>query len=135
VGGKKADGMIEPRDFARQLRSEPTDAERILWRQLRQRQLHGHKFRRQHVVGGYIVDFACVERKLAVELDGSQHAQRTDYDAARTRALAAQGYRVLRFWNNDVFGGMDGVLAVILAALDVPQSPHPDPPPAGGGRG
>lgn len=131
--------MIEPRDFARQLRAKATDAERILWRQLRHRQLNGHKFRRQHVVGTYIVDFACVERRLAVEVDGGQHAQMTAYDAVRTKALEEQGYRVLRFWDNDVFGNMEGILAVILAALEVlhaPYAPHPSPPPENnGGRG
>ena len=110
--------MIEQRDFARQLRSNATDAERAMWRQLRQRQLNGHKFRRQHAVGEYIVDFACVERKLAVELDGSQHMTNTSYDTTRTNALEEQGYRVLRFWNNDVFGNMDGILTIILAALE-----------------
>ena len=117
--------MIEQGDFARQLRGNPTDAERTLWRQLRLRQLNGHKFRRQHAVGAYIVDFACVERKLAVELDGSQHAKMINYDATRTIALEAQGYRVLRFWNNDVFGNMNGILTVILAAL---EATHPSQP-------
>lgn len=122
--------MIEQRDFARQLRGNPTDAERALWRHLRHRQLHGQKFRRQHAVGEYIVDFACVERKLAVELDGSQHAENAVYDATRTSALEEEGYRVLRFWNNDVFGNMNGILTVILAALE--DSPPSQPSPCEG---
>ena len=121
--------MIEQRDFARHLRSNLTDAERALWRHLRQRQLNNHKFRRQHAVGEYIVDFACVERKLAVELDGSQHMKMTSYDTTRTSALEAQGYRVLRFWNNDVFANMNGILEVILAALEAGPGPPSRPSP------
>lgn len=113
-------------DFARHLRRNPTDAERALWRQLRLRQLNGHKFRRQYAIKDFIIDFVCVERKLAVELDGSQHAMQSDYDIARTSVLEAQGYRVLRFWNNELFEGMESVLEVILAALEEPPS-RPSP--------
>ncbi len=87
---------------ARRLRRDMTDAERALWRTLRFRQIEGRAFRRQHVMGPYIVDFICLDAKLIVEVDGSQHAEREDHDAERTRWLAARGYRVIRFWNYHV---------------------------------
>ncbi len=95
---------------ARQLRSTMTDAERTLWRALRRKQLDGHRFRRQHPIGRYIVDFFCPEAKLIVELDGGQHAEQADYDADRTEWLEARGYRVVRYWNPDVLGNLEGVL-------------------------
>ena len=105
--------------FARHLRQNMTDAEASLWHHLRNRALMGCKFRRQHPVGPYIVDFACIERKLVVELDGGQHVD-DPKEAARTRWIEAGGYRVLRFWNNDALVRQQVVLAVILEALDVP---------------
>lgn len=78
----------------------------------------GHKFRRQHPVPPYVADFACVERGLIVEVDGGQHSGREDADAARTQVLQAQGFRVLRVWNNEVMENLEGVLAVILQALE-----------------
>ena len=101
--------------FARRLRGAMTDAEREIWHHLRNRALMGCKFRRQHPVGPYIVDFACLERRLVVELDGGQHQEASD--AARTRLLSGHGFRVLRFWNNDVFERQDAVLAAIFDAL------------------
>lgn len=103
--------------FARRLRREMTDAEASLWYHLRNRALLGCKFRRQHPIGPYIVDFACIERKLVVELDGGQHVDNPD-DSARTRWIQANGYRVLRFWNNDALRQQQVVLAVILEALE-----------------
>jgi len=82
------------------------------------RQLKGYKFRRQHAMAGFIVDFACLEKRLIVELDGGQHAVQADNDAARTCRLETQGYRVLRFWNNEVLENIEGVLMTILEALD-----------------
>ena len=105
--------------FARYLRKNMTNAEASLWHHLRNRALMGCKFRRQHPVGPYIVDFACIERKLVVELDGGQHVD-APADAARTRWIEANGYRVLRFWNNDALVQQQVVLAVIFEALDVP---------------
>lgn len=102
----------------RRLRKSMTDAERRLWRALRNRQLAGHKFRRQHPIPPYVADFACVERGLIVEVDGGQHSERTEADAVRTRALQARGFRVIRVWNNDVMMNLQGVLAAILVALD-----------------
>ena len=87
---------------ARALRSNPTEAERALWKHLRMRQLEGHKFRRQQPLGQYIVDFVCLERKLVVELDGGHHAGEFLTDATRTAWLEVRGFRVLRFWNHDV---------------------------------
>ena len=107
-----------------------TDAEQKLWHYLRNRQLSGHKFRRQHDIDHYIADFACTEALLIVELDGGQHADQADYDERRTRHLQARGYRVLRFWNNDVLTNIESVLAVILSSLASP-APHPSPLPSG----
>ena len=87
---------------ARALRNQPTLAEQHLWQRLRGKQMNGVKFRRQQTIGGYIVDFISMEKKLIIELDGGQHAEQADYDAARTAYLESEGYRVLRFWNNQV---------------------------------
>jgi len=111
---------------ARQLRREETDAERKLWWRLRARQIHGAKFRRQYVVGPYIVDFCCPDLKLVVELDGGQHLGQVEADQRRTAYLANQGYRVLRFWDNDVLTNIESVLDAIAEAL---QNPHPHPLP------
>ena len=115
-------------DRARGLRRSMTDVEQLLWRHLRNRHLSGWKFRRQHEVGRYIVDFVCMETMLVVELDGGQHAEQTDYDEHRTQYLQSMGYRVLRFWNNDVLANIESVLEVILEAVASP-APHPSPLP------
>ena len=118
---------------ARRLRRRMTDAEQRLWWRLRDRQLVAAKLRRQEPIGSYFVDFCCVEHKLIVELDGGQHdepAQR-EYDRTRTEYLMKCGYRVLRFWNTDVFGELEGVLETIAA--ETIESPHPVPLPAGEG--
>ncbi|UNK49502.1 endonuclease domain-containing protein [Lysobacter sp. S4-A87] len=101
----------------RKLRNDSTDAERHLWRHLRNRQLQGCKFRRQHPFGGFILDFACLERKLVIELDGGQHADQAAYDLDRTQRLERAGFVVLRFWNNEVFENIEGLVEVILDAL------------------
>ena len=98
------------------LRQNPTEAESRLWSRLRGRRLNNHKFRRQVPIGPYIVDFLCVEQRLIVEADGSQHSE--DIDAPRTAFLEAQGYRVIRFWNQDILARTDDVLATILAHLE-----------------
>ena len=102
---------------ARQLRSNPTDAEICLWSKLRRKQLEGFRFRRQAPIGPYYVDFVCLEKKLILEIDGGQHAVRQDSDAKRTRWLESEGYRVIRFWNNEALGNLDGVLESIRRAL------------------
>lgn len=104
---------------ARQLRRQQTDAERHLWYYLRDRRLRGYKFRRQHLIDRYIVDFACLEVGLIVELDGGQHAEETRaYDSARTKTLESCGFCVLRFWNDQVFKETDAVLEGILRYLE-----------------
>jgi very-short-patch-repair endonuclease len=117
---------------ARRLRKEPTDAERKLWSALRQRQLTGFKFRRQVPIGDFVADFACLSQRLIIEVDGGQHDTNREKDAARTAWLASRGYRVVRFWNNDVLANLDGVVRTILAALH--DHPPPNLPLKGGGE-
>jgi very-short-patch-repair endonuclease len=119
------------REFAHRMRTEPTDAERVLWHRLRYDvPLVGSHFRRQASIGPFIVDFASRKAKIVIELDGGQHDWQGDRDATRTRQIEAAGYRVLRFWNNDVFDNLDGVLSEIQRSLP----PTPDPSPQGGGE-
>ena len=104
-------------DYARTLRNDATEAERLLWDRLRRRQLSGVKFRRQRPIGSYICDFACLEAGVIVELDGSQHAGQAPYDARRDAFLRSHGFRVLRFWNGSVFSEIDAVVETIFEAL------------------
>ena len=122
--------MDRARLRARALRKNPTDAERTLWSHLRFWQVHGHKFRRQQPIGDYIVDFICLEKKLIIEVDGGQHAEQESYDSARDAWLRAQGYFVVRFWNNDVLQNIDGVKETIFTALGA--TPFLSPSPQGG---
>ena len=103
---------------ARQLRNESTDAERRLWYFLRRQQLAGYKFRRQYPLAGYIADFVCVPARLVIELDGGQHLDALAYDRRRTEALQREGYRVLRFWNDDVLLRTEDVLREIFRVLE-----------------
>ena len=105
------------RQRARHLRRNMTDAERALWSRLRKRQLKGLQFRRQYPLGRDIVDFVCLEQRLVIEVDGGQHNDQQAYDATRTSWLEAQGYRVLRFWNNDVLTQTHAVVESIAASL------------------
>jgi very-short-patch-repair endonuclease len=114
---------------ARQLRNASTDAERRLWYFLRRRQLAGHKFRRQYPLAGYIVDFVCVPARLVIELDGGQHLDALAYDQRRTEALRREGYRVLRFWNDDVLLRTDDVVAEIFRVLEEARATPPQPSP------
>ena len=102
---------------ARQLRNNPTDAERRLWQKLQRRQIATAKFRRQQPIGPFIVDFVCFEHRLIVEVDGGQHAEHVPYDEKRCRWLETQGYCVLRFWNNDVLANTKALAQVILEAV------------------
>src|SRR3990167_2529405 len=105
--------MIKPHpltSLAKALRSRQTDAEKQLWMNLRDRQLKLAKFKRQYAVGGYIVDFICIEKKLIIEVDGGQHMEHQRHDATRTAYLNGQGFHVLRFWNNEVLSNLEGVL-------------------------
>lgn len=111
--------------FAKSLRKTMTDAERKLWRRLRACQL-GAKFRRQHPFQGYILDFVCLECRLVIEVDGSQHVGAAVQDAARTDILERAGFHVLRFWNNDALTQTDVVVACIERALNPsPSCPSP----------
>ncbi len=105
-------------DTARELRRNQTDAEALLWSKLRSRRLAGHKFRRQVPVGPFVVDFACTEMGLAVEIDGGQHAGATGKDEKRTGFLERRGYRVIRFWNHEVLSETEAVLARLLEVLN-----------------
>ncbi len=135
---------------ARDLRHDGNNAERQVWRLLRDRRLGGLKFRRQHVLGRYIVDFVCLSARLVIEIDGDTH-ENPEADARRTAALEQMGYRVIRFWNSYVYDGESGAAEMILDALrssDLPQAekerlereglfptPSPRPSPASAGEG
>ena len=121
------------KELARALRKNQTDAEKLLWYRLRNRQLAGCKFRRQQIIGPYITDFLCLEPKLIIELDGGQHSEQKEQDEQRTRFLESMGYQVLRFWNNEVLGNPDSVLEAIRMTVVI-RTPHPGPLPEGEGE-
>jgi very-short-patch-repair endonuclease len=102
-----------------------TEAERRLWRNLCQRQMEGYKFRRQHPLGRYVLDFVCLEARVVVEVDGGQHVERSEYDRVRADWLEQRGFRLLRFWNDEVLNHTDAVRGVILQALV--SCPRPPP--------
>jgi very-short-patch-repair endonuclease len=118
-------------DKARNLRKNPTEAEKALWRRIRLRQIAGQRFRRQVPIGNYIADFVCLEKRLIVEVDGGQHAEQTAHDRERTEWLKSQSFNVLRFWNHQVLQEIEFVLQSIENEL---KSPRLDPPPRGGRR-
>ncbi len=121
--------LARPTGDARNLRNNATQAERRLWRHLKGAQLAGLKFSRQMPIAGFICDFVCRSHKLVIELDGSQHVDAAHYDAMRTKKIEAQGYRLIRFWNNDLTENLEGVLETIVrAALGGPVEPTPLPP-------
>ena len=124
VRGRKvtADGVAK----ARGLRRNQTEAEKRLWNLLRNRSVEKLKFARQHSIGPFVVDFACRERMLVVEVDGSQHADDVEYDQRRTEFLNARGYSVLRFWNTEVLqelGGVQELITATISGIDVDPSP------------
>jgi very-short-patch-repair endonuclease len=119
--------------MARRLRKNSTLAEKRLWKHLRSRTLGGFKFVRQEPIGPYVVDFVCRERRLIVEVDGGQHAD-NKRDAGRNQWLVHHRYRIMRFWNNEVMGNIEGVWETILSAASAEAPPHPDPLPASGER-
>jgi very-short-patch-repair endonuclease len=107
---------------ARALRKNQTDVELLLWQQLRNRRLCGYKFRRQFPITPYIADFACLELKLIIELDGGQHADQTNYDSQRSMFLEQRGFKIIRFWNNEVIGNIESVLeAIRLVILEMTE--------------
>jgi very-short-patch-repair endonuclease len=103
--------------LAKNLRRRSTDAERLLWRHLRGKQLAGYKFRRQEPLGDYIVDFVCFSKKIVIEVDGGQHAIEDDNDLKRDNWLQEQGFKVLRFWNTEVLANIEGIIETILREL------------------
>lgn len=102
---------------SRALRKQSSEAEKTLWRYLRDCRMNGFKFRRQVVIEPYIVDFACFEARLIIEADGGQHMEQAEYDALRTEMLEGMGYRVIRFWNNQILTELPAVLEQIDEAL------------------
>lgn len=138
--GPKSTGQAREhlRRYARRLRRDRTDAERKLWSRLRDRRLCGVRFRRQHPIGPFIVDFCSIEANLVIELDGGQHALQARSDAARTEFLRRQGYRVLRFWDNEALANIDAVLQRVVEALRHPlpsvEKPTSKPSPRQGER-
>ena len=113
----------------RTLRSNMSDAEQALWHLLRCRQISGLKFRRQHPLGDYILDFVCLENKLVLEVDGGQHGPQAGHDENRTQKLQAAGFRVLRFWNNEVLKEIESVKEKIgLTAQELQSHPPPKSP-------
>jgi very-short-patch-repair endonuclease len=131
----KRDRAIVPpqRGHARSMRAHPTDAERKLWLHLRHRLARsGTHFRPQVQIGRYIADFVSHKAKLIIEVDGGQHGERAASDAGRTKLFESHGYKVLRYWNNEVLSNVDGVLDDIQRALT--STPTPDPSPQGGGE-
>ena len=114
------------RSFAARLRGNQTDAEQTLWDRIRDGQIKEWKFRRQHPIGRSIVDFCCLEGMLIIELDGEQHSEQKKADEECTDYLTALGFRVLRFWNNDVLTKTDDVVEEIVRGMESPESlPHP----------
>ncbi len=105
------------RDKARELRKNQTDSELVFWQLVRAKRLDSLKFRRQHPIQPYIVDFICPEKNLVIELDGGQHAEVIEYDEKRTHFLESKGYTVIRFWNNEVLTNIEGVYEVLIKHL------------------
>ncbi len=103
---------------AGELRREPTPAEAKLWAYLRGDKLNGVSFRRQHAIGNFIPDFVSIKRKMIIELDGGHHLEQAEYDIERSEYFESQGYKVIRFWNNDVMNDLNGVIRVIELALN-----------------
>ena len=128
-GVRRPDGD-QALERARDLRRFSTDAEKILWSALRNRRVRGAKFRRQVWLNGFIADFFCAEARLVIEADGGHHAEQRDYDDRRAETLRRGGFRVIRFWNNDIMENLDGVVAAISEALTLPPSDGWRAPPS-----
>jgi very-short-patch-repair endonuclease len=114
------EGVIRQR--AREMRTNPASAEKLLWSKLRRRNIGSAKFRRQHPLYGCIVDFCCIEHRLVIEVDGDSHAERAGYDAWRTEQLGEHGFRVLRFFNDEIHHNLSGVMEAIWQAVQTPPS-------------
>ena len=140
MGGGQGEGAsrvftmpINLTQTAKELRRNATDAEQLLWKYLKAKQLEGLKFRRQEQIGRFIADFVCYEKGVIVEADGGQHAQEKGKDEERTEWLNSQGFTVLRFWNNEILTNIEGVVEVIRMHCkgDFNVPPLPDPLPRG----
>jgi very-short-patch-repair endonuclease len=133
AGGRGKDVTSGITKIAKTLRKRPTDAERLLWKHLRTKQLDGLKFRRQEPIGSYVADFVCFESNVLIEVDGGQH-NASEKDIIRDAWFRAQGFRVLRFWNHDVLQNIEGILEVIrrTSTQQSPDLPSPTPPIKGG---
>jgi very-short-patch-repair endonuclease len=118
--------------FAKHLRKKSTDTESVLWKQLRAKRFEGLKWRRQEPIGKYIVDFVCYEKRIIVECDGSQHLVQKDKDSIRDEWLRDRGYKILRFWDNEVLQNLDIVLETIWKVSSDHPPPHPLPSNGGG---
>ena len=127
----QAGEFVQANKLQRALRRNMTDAERKLWQYLRRNQL-GVKFRRQHPFENYILDFVCLPLGLVIEVDGGQHMEQAEHDAKRTALLEGAGFRVLRFWNNQVLNELDAVVEMIRVTIE--PHPHPSLPPEGEGE-
>jgi very-short-patch-repair endonuclease len=114
-------------NIAKSFRKRPTEAERVLWRYLRGKGLEELKFKRQQPIGKYIVDFVCFDKRVVIEVDGGQHARNKGKDIERDKWLEGQGFKVLRFWDNEVLGNIEGVLEVIKEVFSISPSPYPLP--------
>jgi len=112
---------MDVKTHARILRKNMTDAEHKMWWQLRNRRFNGLKFRRQESIGNYIVDFVSIEVMMVIEIDGGQHAKNIEYDRKRTRFIESKGYKVLRFWNNEVIENIEGVFDTLTLTLTLSQ--------------
>jgi very-short-patch-repair endonuclease len=112
--------VVSVKNRARDLRKNQTDAELALWQLIRAKRIEGLKFRRQHPISPYIVDFICTEKKLIIEAGGGQHADAVEYDQKRTTFLESKGYTVIRFWNNEILTNIEGVYEVILKHIEKP---------------
>jgi very-short-patch-repair endonuclease len=108
-------------EFAKKLRKNSTEAEKLVWRYLRGRRFLGMKFRRQQPIGNYVVDFVCFEKNIIIEVDGGQHAEERNRDRSRDLRLTNEGFRVLRFWNNEVIENIEGVLELIKKSIWPPS--------------
>ena len=100
-------------DNAKNLRKNQTEAEKLLWKHLKAKQINGFKFRRQHPMGKFITDFICLEKKLVVELDGGQHVLNKEKDIERDKWFYNEGFEVLRIWNNEIFHNINGIMEAI----------------------
>lgn len=130
------EGEVQSRRFAKALHKSMTEAEVVLWAFLRKRALRGFKFRRQHPIGPYVADFACIEAKLVVEVDGATHwtAEHLEHDAKRTDYMLRAGWRVMRVTNLDIFDNLHGVWLAIEQRLPPPAASPPSSPAGGGGN-